>query len=127
MILLDTDVLIDLLRQHPPAVLWLNSLGDEEVGLPGFVVMELLQGCTNKSQQHTVEKTLASFEVVWPHPNTCDDALHTFARFHLSHGIGLLDAVIGQTAQALNLPLVTHNQKHYAAFSDLVTVQPYQK
>lgn len=31
MILLDTDVAIDLLRQYPPAVTWLNSLGEEEI------------------------------------------------------------------------------------------------
>jgi predicted nucleic acid-binding protein len=40
MIFLDTDVMIDLLRQHPPAVAWLGSLRDEEIVLPGFVVMD---------------------------------------------------------------------------------------
>ena len=127
MILLDTDILIDLLRQYPPAVHWLDSLDDEEIGLPGFVVMELLQGCVSKSQQSAVEKALGNFEVVWPQPETCNNALHVFARYHLSHGVGLLDALIGQTAVAMNLPLFTHNQKHYAAFSNLATVQPYQK
>ncbi len=42
MIVLDSDVMIDLLRRHQPAVAWLNSLGEEEIILPGFVVMELL-------------------------------------------------------------------------------------
>jgi predicted nucleic acid-binding protein len=57
MILLDTDIMIDLLRQYPPAVAWLNSLGDEEIVLPGFVAMEL-QGCDNKAEQNKVEKVL---------------------------------------------------------------------
>lgn len=48
MIILDSDILIDLLRQYTPAVTWLDSLGEEEILLPGFVVMELLQGCINK-------------------------------------------------------------------------------
>ncbi len=30
MILLDTDVMIDILRQYPPAISWLESLEDEE-------------------------------------------------------------------------------------------------
>lgn len=34
MILLDTDVMVDLLRQYPPAVTWLDSLGEEEIILP---------------------------------------------------------------------------------------------
>jgi hypothetical protein len=29
MILLDTDIMIDLLRQYPPAMAWLDSLGEE--------------------------------------------------------------------------------------------------
>ena len=54
MILLDTDVMIDLLRKYPPAVAWLGSIGEEEVVLPGFVVMELIQGCRNKVEQQKV-------------------------------------------------------------------------
>lgn len=43
MILLDTGVMIDLLCEYLPAVAWLDSLGEEEIVLPGFVVMELIQ------------------------------------------------------------------------------------
>ena len=42
MVLLDTDVMIDILRQFPPAVSWLDSLNDEQIVLPGFVIMELI-------------------------------------------------------------------------------------
>ncbi len=127
MILLDSDIMIDLLRQYLPAVTWLDSLSDEEIILPGFVVMELLQGCSNKTEQDKVEKVMTAFEVVWPSPETCDDALTVFARYHLSHSLGLLDALIGQTAVALNLPLHTFNRKHYEAIPNLVTLQPYSK
>jgi len=48
MIILDSDVVIDFLRRHPPAIDWLSTLGDEEIALPGYVVMELIQGCGNK-------------------------------------------------------------------------------
>lgn len=127
MIILDSDVMIDLLRQYPPAVAWLDSLGAEEIILPGFVVMELLQGCSNKAEQDRVEKVLMAFEMVWPLPETCDEALAVFADFHLSHKLGLLDALIGQTAVALNLSLHTFNRKHYAVIPNLVTIEPYSK
>jgi len=127
MILLDTDIMIDLLRQHPPALTWLASLGEEEIVLPGYVTMELLQGCKNKSDQKKVEKALSGFATVWPSPETCDDAVSVFADFHLSHNLGLLDALIGQTAVALNLPLHTFNRKHYAAIPNLVTTEPYKR
>lgn len=46
MILLDSDVLIDLLRRRPPAVIWFDALSeDEELMVSGYVVMELIQGC----------------------------------------------------------------------------------
>jgi len=57
----------------------------------------------------------------------CDEALSIFSRYHLSHGIGIFDALIGQTAIALNLPLYTFNQKHYDVIPNLRTVQPYEK
>jgi len=127
MILLDTDVMIDLLRQYPPAVAWLDSLGEEEIILPGFVVMELIQGCRNKAEQQKVERELGTYGVVWPSPETCNEALSVFTRYHLSHGLGILDALIGQIAVALDLPLYTFNQKHYAPIPNLKTVQPYEK
>ena len=63
MILLDTDIMIDVLRHYPPAVTWLESLGNEEILLPGFVVMELLQGCRNKAEQEQIEKELQTYVV----------------------------------------------------------------
>lgn len=127
MILLDTDVMIDVLREYPPAVEWLDSLGEEEIFLPGFVVMELIQGCRNKGEQEKVEKELGAYGMVWPLAETCDEALSVFARYHLSHGLGVLDVLIGQMAVALNLPLHTFNQKHYTAVPNLKTVQAYKK
>ncbi len=119
--------MIDLLRQYSPAVAWLDTLGDEVIILPGFVVMELLQGCSSKAEQDKIESVLAAFETVWPAPETCDEALINFARFHLSHNLGLLDALIGQTAVALNLPLHTFNRKHYVVIPNLTTIEPYNK
>lgn len=127
MLLLDTDVMIDLLRQYPPAVAWLESVGDEEIVLPGFVVMELIQGCRNKQEQDKVEAVLATFRVAWPSPATCDAVLSVFARYYLSHNLGILDALMAQMAVALSTPLHTFNQKHYVAVPYLSTIQPYEK
>ena len=49
------------------------------------------------------------------------------SEYHLSHSIGLLDALIGLTAVAVNLPLYTFNQKHYSMIPNLHTIQPYEK
>jgi predicted nucleic acid-binding protein len=35
MILLDTDIMIDVLRGHDSAITWLRVMQDQEIGLPG--------------------------------------------------------------------------------------------
>lgn len=127
MIILDSDIMIDLLRQYQPAVNWLESLDQEEIVLSGFVVMELLQGCKNKVEQAKVEQFLTGFQIIWPSPETCEAALQVFSRYHLGYRVGLLDSLIGQTAVALNIPLYTFNRKHYAAIPNLLLIEPYSK
>jgi predicted nucleic acid-binding protein len=127
MLLLDTDVMIDVLRRHPPATTWLSSLGSTPLLLPGFVVMELVQGCQNRAEQNRVTQVLSAFRTAWPSAAACDDALASFTAFRLSHSLGLLDVLIAHTAIELGLPLQTFNQKHYAPISVLTTVQPYTR
>ena len=128
MILLDSDVMIDLLRQYPPATRWFDALDDnEELLLPGYVVMELIQGCGNKVEQERLQRELATYGVVWPASADCDEALDVFTEYHLSHNAGLLDVLIGQIAVALRIPLHTFNQKHYRFIPGLQTIQPYEK
>lgn len=128
MILLDSDVLIDLLRKYPPAMVWFDALGeDEELAVSGYVVMELIQGCRNKAEQDRVQRGLSTYGVVWLSEDDCGRALDVFTRFRLSHNAGLLDVLIGQTAVALGESLYTFNQKHYRFIPGIQTVQPYAK
>jgi len=125
MLLLDTDVMIDILRGHPPAVAWLGTVPTEVVALPGYVAMELIQGCRDQQEQRELLIELQRYTVLWPQPEVCDRALDLYTRFYLSHGLGLLDSRIGQLALALGLPLYTFNEKHYRAIPGLQLSQPY--
>lgn len=125
MILLDTDVAVDILRKYSPALAWLQGLGSAPLGFPGLVVMELIQGCRNKGEQQQVEQFCQPYSVSWPTEADCQRALQDFAAFHLSHNLGLLDSLIAHTAVGLNEPLATFNVKHYGAIASLITIQPY--
>lgn len=127
MILIDTDIMIDILRGYPPAVQWLQSLGDEAIALPGFVVMELIQGCQTKIELTNIRKRLAPFQVHWPEADDCNQAVELFTQYHLSHQMGIIDVLIGQSAVSINGSLYTFNKKHYAPIPGLKTVQPYRK
>lgn len=54
-------------------------------------------------------------------------ALSAFAQHHLSHGLGLLDALIAATAIGLGATLVTYNLKHYRMLTSLRMEQPYAR
>ena len=123
--LLDTDVLVDLLRGHPPAVAWLAGLGATTLGLPGLVAMELLQGCQDLTDQQRVQGYLQRFTFYWPAAADCERAYHYFAVYRLTHNLGLLDALIGETDVGLGQPLATFHVKHYGVIPGLQTIQPY--
>lgn len=127
MILLDTDIMVDILRDYPPAVQWMQSLGDEAIALPGFVVMELTQECQTKIELTNIRKRLAPFQVYWPEADDYNQAVELFAQYHLSHQMGIIDVLIGQLAVSTNGSLYTFNKKHYAPIPGLKTIQPYRK
>jgi predicted nucleic acid-binding protein len=53
MLILDTDVLIDVQRGHPPALAWFSGLADVPA-VPGLVVMELIQDVRNSKEVQRV-------------------------------------------------------------------------
>jgi predicted nucleic acid-binding protein len=124
--LLDTDVLIDIQRGHPPAVAWFAGLTTLPA-VPGFVVMELIQDARNGREVRRALQLVAPLQVVWPSQTDCARALSDFTVYHLSHGVGLLDALIGSCALGLSATLYTFNSKHYQAIPGLAVVQPYTR
>jgi hypothetical protein len=123
-LLLDSDILIDIQRGYAPAVAWFSNL-TELPAVPGLVAMELIQDAENKDQVEKARKLVAPFPVVWPTESDCNRAVTHFERYHLSHRLGLLDALIAGCAVGLAATLCTFNLKHYQVVPDLITDQPY--
>jgi predicted nucleic acid-binding protein len=126
MYLLDTDILIDIQRGHPPAIVWFSSL-TEVPSIPGFVVMELIQDSQNMQQVRKALQLVAPLPVIWPTEADCARALSDFTTYHLSNRLGLLDALIASCAVGRGLTLCTFNVKHYRVIPNLLTAQPYER
>jgi predicted nucleic acid-binding protein len=124
--LVDTDVLIDVQRGHPPALAWFAGLSDLPA-VPGLVVMELVQDARNAREVRRALKLITPLRVVWPTEMDCARALSDFTAYHLSHSLGLLDALIAACAVGLSATLYTFNDKHYRVVPGLVTAQPYTR
>lgn len=126
--LLDTDVMVDLLREYQPAVKWLASLGEQEApGLPGFVVMELIEGekIRNKADLLVLRRRLRMFKLYWPGAAECDKALTELFAHYLGDGLRPFDALIGACALTHNAVLCTFNTRHFDLIAGLRTEQPY--
>jgi tRNA(fMet)-specific endonuclease VapC len=124
--LLDTDILVDLLRRHPPAVSWFAGL-TEWPAVPGLAVMEIIQGCRTKAEVRAVQKLVQPLTLVWPTEADCERARADFTTFYPSHGLGLLDALIAACAIGRGASLLTFNSKHYRMVAGLVVEQPYTR
>jgi hypothetical protein len=125
--LVDSDVMIDILRKYTPALDWLKTLSYKDIGIPGLVAMELFQGCRNSSEQQKLEKFLHPYALYWPDRADCGRAFNDYLKYRLSNQMGIIDALIAETAVGLDVNLVTFNQKHYRVVSNLRIVQPYER
>lgn len=122
MVIVDTDVL----RGVVPAVEWFSKL-DDLPAVPGFVVMELIQGANDAAQVRQVLKLVAPLTIIWPSESECNQALSNFAIYRLSHGLGLLDALIASCVVGRSATLFSMNLKHYRAVPELVVETPYSR
>ena len=118
-------MLIDVQRHHPSAVEWYASLPPGSFTLPAHALMELYRNA--KNQQHTlgVDRLTFFLPLIWPSDIEYLQAVKNFRPLHLSHGLGLVDALIAATALSLNAPLCTFNLKHFRHITGVVTEQPY--
>lgn len=117
---IDSSVLIDVLRRRPEARTFLRQALDGGL-LHGSVVAkaEVLSGMFPRE----ADETRGLLEVVTWHDVT-DDLAEEAGRlgqaYRKSHGVlGVSDLLIAATAKQLDLPLATRNVKHFPMFPDL--------
>ena len=126
-LLLDTDVLIEILRGTSEAAAWLRAHSEQTIGIPVVVRMEILQGARNKQEQQALIRELRRFQVVHLEHGDSERALSWFEAFYLSHGLGIMDCLIASVAVRLHKPLYTFNLKHYRPIKELDTQRPYRR
>jgi predicted nucleic acid-binding protein len=123
--LLDTTILVDILRGNRSARDWVDALPEDTCAISVITAAELLAGCRNRTEQRAVEHELELYETLWVTEEISQAALEFYKKYHLSHNVGFLDCLIAATATTNGLRLATVNLKHFAPFPRLATERPY--
>jgi len=123
-LLIDTDVLIDYLRDHADAVAYLEAI-TERVLVSAITVAELYAGVREGEERTALADFVKAFEIV-----LVDEAIATqgglYRRdYRKSHNVGLADAIIAASAESQNAVLVTLNKKHFPMLANVIV--PYRK
>ena len=121
--LLDSAVVVDVLRGHPPAVAWLAT--QRNMGVTTVVWLEILEGTPNLQAQRIALRLLQSFVRVEITPPDIDWAIRQLTRLSLSHGVDAMDCLIASASHRLNVPLYTHNLKHFTPLLGSLAQKPY--
>ena len=121
--LLDTNILVDILRLYQPAVNWLSNGG--ELGVSAVVWLELIQGAENGHDQRKALKLLEHFERFEPDAADFRWAIGQLTKFSLSHNVSGVDCLIAATPYRMQLPLYTQNLKHLAPLLGKLAQKPY--
>ena len=124
--LIDTVILIDYLRGNQDARAWLKKFSKGELLVSIVTGAELITGCRNRKEQNLLEKELSFYPMVWLSDSISQTALAWHSQFHLSHGAGFLDCLIGASAYHHGVILSTLNEKHFRPFPDLQVERPYK-
>src|SRR6185503_3107534 len=97
-LLIDTDVLIDYLRDQAEAVLYLESLTDTLL-VSVMTVAELYAGVRDGAERTALDSFIQAFEVI-PINESIAIQGGLFRRdYRKSHNAGLADAIIAATAE----------------------------
>ena len=116
---IDTDVLIWYMRGNQKAYKAVEN--SKHFFISVVTYMELVQGMRNKNELNNLRRALHVWnsKILYISEEISVKAMFFVEHHYLSHSIQLADALIGATAIAYGLPILTGNDKHYKILKDI--------
>jgi len=112
MILLDTNVLIEILKGNQTTVRKIESF-EETIALSSISAMELFYGALDKKELKKLEQFIALFHTIHLDEEISVYALNLIKKYAKSHGLDIPDSLIASTALVQHCRLMTYNQKDF--------------
>ncbi len=117
--IIDTDVFIWYMRGNEKAYKAIEKANNFFMSVVTY--MELVQGMRNKKELNSLRKSIHAWnaKLLYISEEISSKAMFYVEEHFLSHSLELADALIGATAVAYGLPILTGNNKHYKIIKDI--------
>lgn len=117
--LIDTDVLIWYLKGNEKAYQLIENTNNFYISVVTY--MELVQGMRDKKELNNLRKGLHAWnaQIIYISEEISAKAMFYVEQHFLSHSMQLADALIGATAMVYGIPVLTENNKHYKAITNI--------
>ena len=111
--LIDTDVLIWYMKGNEKAYKAIEN--SKNFFMSVVTYMELVHGMRNKKELNKLRRAIHAWnsKILYISEEISIKAMFFIEQHYLSHSILMADALIGATAVAYGLPILTGNDKHY--------------
>jgi predicted nucleic acid-binding protein len=124
LLVVDTDVLIDYLRDQADAVAFLEGCA-QPLALSVVSVAELYVGVREGEELRRLDGFVAAFEALPLEREAAVQAGLWRRQYGRSHGTGLADALIAASVAAAGGTLATLNRRHFPMLAEVLV--PYAK
>lgn len=125
MYLIDSDILIDYLRLHKPAINFLDGLAEKDRNIALITHFELIKGCQKKLHEFKIGQFLKHFKIIPLSAEVSGKALKIYRTHKWGSNLGIPDAFIAASAVLGKLTLLTRNIKHFKTIPALKVEKPY--
>lgn len=115
--LIDTTIWIDFFRNVTGNIITSELVSASVVSYVAWG--ELIQGVKNKLEKKYINEIFKMTELDLGSPSISLLSIDILDKYALSHGIGVIDAIIAATALERKLTILTLNTKHFGCIKGL--------
>jgi len=113
MILCDTNIIIEALKNNQFIVESIEEIGINNIAVSAVTVMELYYGARNKAELKMIKRNLSSIQIFHIDEEISITASELIERYAKSHGLQIPDALIAATSIIQNIQLYTSNTRDF--------------
>ena len=121
MIVLDTNILIEILKAEPKTIQKVKSF-EKPLAISSITVMELYYGALNKNELKKLENFVNLFEIIHLNENISRTSTKLIKKYAKSHTIDIPDSLIASTTIEHKSKLFTYNLKDFKYIEGLELV-----